>query len=116
MLWISGLKAKNILIGAGIVVLFLGGSIATDFPYLADYQKGRVENFFNKPTDDQARYGDTYNVDQAQISIGSGGWFGQGYGQGTQVQLRFLKIRHNDFIFSVLANEFGFLALRWCCF
>lgn len=108
MLWISGLKAKNILIGVGIVALFLGGSIATDFPYLADYQKGRVQNFFNKPTDDQARYGDTYNVDQAQISIGSGGWFGQGYGQGTQVQLRFLKIRHNDFIFSVLANEFGF--------
>ncbi len=56
-----------------------------------------------------ARYGDTYNVDQAKISIGSGGWFGNGFGQGSQVQLRFLKIRHNDFIFSVLAHEFGFV-------
>jgi len=77
------------------------------FPFLADYQRQRITNFINP--DPQARYGDTYNVDQALISIGAGGWFGQGYGQGTQVQLRFLKIRHNDFIFSVLANEFGFV-------
>lgn len=109
MVWISGLKAKQILIAGAILVAFIGVSYLTDFPYLADYQKGRIENFFNRPTDEEARYGDTYNVDQALISIGSGGWFGQGYGQGSQVQLRFLKIRHNDFIFSVLANEFGFV-------
>ena len=41
------------------------------------------------------------------ITIGSGGWFGQGYGEGTQVQLRFLKVRHTDFIFSAMAEEFG---------
>ena len=46
---------------------------------------------------------------QAKITIGSGGWFGQGYGQGTQVQLRFLKVRHTDFIFSAMAEEFGFV-------
>ena len=51
----------------------------------------------------------TYNIKQALISIGSGGWFGQGYGHGTQVQLRFLKVRHTDFIFSAIANEFGFV-------
>jgi rod shape determining protein RodA len=50
-----------------------------------------------------------YNVDQALISIGSGGWFGQGYGDGTQVQLRFLKVRHTDFIFSALSEEFGWI-------
>ena len=107
MLWISGMKAKNILIAVGFVVLFLLISYALDFPYLADYQKARIQTFIS-PAED-ARYGDTYNVDQALISIGSGGWFGKGYGQGSQVQLRFLKIRHNDFIFSVLAHEFGFV-------
>jgi len=43
------------------------------------------------------------------ITIGSGGWFGQGYGQGTQVQSRFLKVRHTDFIFAAMAEEFGFI-------
>ncbi len=48
-------------------------------------------------------------MDQALITIGTGGWFGQGYNQSSQVQLRFLKVRHTDFIFSVLASEFGFV-------
>jgi len=107
MLWISGWKTKNILIFAGVMIVLLGLFAALDFPFLADYQKARITNFINP--DENARYGDTYNVDQALISIGSGDWFGQGYGQGSQVQLRFLKIRHNDFIFSVLAHEFGFV-------
>jgi|AMWB02.1.fsa_nt_gi rod shape determining protein RodA len=107
MLWISGLEAKNILIAVGFALLFLLISYALDFPYLADYQKARITTFLQP--DAEARYGDTYNVDQALISIGSGGWLGKGYGQGSQVQLRFLKIRHNDFIFSVLAHEFGFV-------
>jgi rod shape determining protein RodA len=59
--------------------------------------------------DPRATYGDNYNVDQALITIGSGGLFGQGYGHGTQVQLRFLKVRHTDFIFSAMASEFGFV-------
>jgi rod shape determining protein RodA len=107
MVWISGLKSKYILIFLLFLIVFLGVSIATNFPYLADYQKGRIETFLRP--DPAARYGDTYNVDQAEISIGSGDWFGQGYGQGSQVQLRFLKIRVSDFIFSVLGNEFGFV-------
>ena len=49
------------------------------------------------------------NVEQALISIGSGGLLGQGYGSGTQVQLRFLKVRHTDFIFSSMSQEFGFI-------
>jgi rod shape determining protein RodA len=107
MLWISGLETKYILIMVGVAVLFLALSFAFDFPYLADYQKARITNFLQP--DETARHGETYNVEQALISIGAGGWFGNGYGQGSQVQLRFLKIRHNDFIFSVLANEFGFV-------
>lgn len=107
MLWISGLEIRYILIMVGVVVLFLAVSFLLDFPYLADYQKARITNFLQP--DEGARHGEIYNVEQALISIGSGGWFGNGYGQGSQVQLRFLKIRHNDFIFSVLANEFGFV-------
>ncbi len=49
----------------------------------------------------------TYNVQQALIAIGSGGLFGKGYGHGTQTQLRFLKVRHTDFIFSAISEEFG---------
>lgn len=103
LLWISGLPTKILLIfGAiGVIVVIAG------FPYLEEYQQERVFNFlFPDPT---ARHGDTYNVDQAMITIGSGGWFGMGYGHGTQVQLRFLKVRHTDFIFSAIAEEFGFV-------
>lgn len=107
MLWISGLETRYILIMIGFVVLFLAVSFLFNFPYLADYQKARITNFLQP--DETARHGEIYNVEQALISIGSGGWFGNGYGQGSQVQLRFLKIRHNDFIFSVLAHEFGFV-------
>ena len=64
-------------------------------------------NFFF--TDPDARFGEEYNVNQAIITIGSGGWLGQGYGQGSQVQLRFLKVRHSDFIYSSIAEEFGFV-------
>jgi rod shape determining protein RodA len=78
------------------------------FPFLAEYQQNRITNFLSPETDETARYGDRYNLDQAQISTGSGGLLGQGYGQGSQVQLRFLKVRWSDFIFSAMAEEFGF--------
>jgi rod shape determining protein RodA len=103
LLWICGLPIKFLII-MGIAGLVL---IAIAFPLLADYQQARVINFLFP--DPEASYGETYNVEQALISIGSGGWFGKGYGQGTQVQLRFLKVRHTDFIFSAMAEEFGFV-------
>jgi rod shape determining protein RodA len=103
LLWICGLPIKYLLI-MGVAGLVL---VAIAFPILADYQQARVINFLFP--DQEASYGETYNVEQALISIGSGGWFGQGYGQGTQVQLRFLKVRHTDFIFSAMAQEFGFV-------
>jgi rod shape determining protein RodA len=52
---------------------------------------------------------DRYNVDQAMISIGSGGWLGRGLFHGSQSQLHFLRVRHTDFIFSVIAEELGFV-------
>jgi rod shape determining protein RodA len=103
LLWICGLPLKYLL----ILVLVGLVLIAIAFPLLEDYQRARVMNFLFP--DPEARHGDTYNVEQALITIGSGGWFGQGYGQGTQVQLRYLKVRHTDFIFSAMAEEFGFV-------
>lgn len=103
LLWASGLKLKYLLIfgGAGLVLPFAA------FPFLADYQKQRILNFLI--SNPNATQGETYNINQALISIGSGGWLGKGYNQGTQVHLRFLKVRWSDFIFAASAEEFGFV-------
>lgn len=73
---------------------------------LHDYQRLRVLAFINPAADPQ---GTGYNVGQAMIAIGSGGWLGKGFASGTQSQLHFLRVRHTDFIFSVLAEELGFV-------
>lgn len=73
---------------------------------LHDYQRQRILLFLNPGSDPQ---GAGYNVGQALIAIGSGGWFGKGFAKGTQSQLHFLRVRHTDFIFSVLAEELGFV-------
>jgi rod shape determining protein RodA len=109
LLWAGGLRLKHLLVFAGSVPLILAITIPllVQYKVIQDYQLGRITSFlFPNP---EARYGDAYNVNQALISIGSGGWFGEGYGQGSQVQLRFLKIRHSDYIFSAMAHEFGFI-------
>jgi len=103
LLWICGLPLKYLAIMAVLGLVL----IAIAFPLMEDYQQARIVNFLFP--DPEARHGETYNVEQALITIGSGGWFGQGYGEGTQVQLRFLKVRHTDFIFSAMAEEFGFV-------
>ena len=103
LLWASGLKLKYLLTFGGIALI----APFAAFPLLADYQKQRIINFlFADPTSTQ---GETYNIQQALISIGSGGLFGKGYNQGTQVHLRFLKVRWSDFIFSATAEEFGLI-------
>ncbi len=75
---------------------------------LEDYQKERVETFLDPEQD--AR-GAGYQQIQARITVGSGGVWGKGFQQGTQGQLRFLPVAHNDFIFSVLAEEQGFVGV-----
>ncbi|MBN2547848.1 MAG: rod shape-determining protein RodA [Anaerolineales bacterium] len=105
MLWASGLRIKHLFmfVAGGVILPFAA------FPFLVDYQQRRVINFLFP--DPNASYGESYNIQQALISIGSGGLFGQGYGHGTQVQLRFLKVRWSDFIFSAMAQEFGFVGM-----
>ncbi len=116
LVWASGLDIKMLLIagGAGAVVLGIGVPLlllnydpAKTTGLIKPYQLSRIINFVFP--DPNASFGAIYNVQQALISIGDGGWFGQGYNSGTQVQLRFLKVRHSDFIFSALSEEFGFV-------
>ena len=103
MVWMNRVPLRQVgLLALAAVVL----AVLT-FPFLEPYQQARVINF--ALPDPAARTGATYNVLQALIAIGSGGLFGQGYGHGTQTQLRFLKVRHTDFIFSATAEEFGML-------
>jgi rod shape determining protein RodA len=72
---------------------------------LKDYQKQRVLTLFNPESD---RLGAGWNIIQSKTAIGSGGWEGLGWKQGSQAQLDFLPEGHTDFIIAVLAEEFGF--------
>ena len=92
------------IFGIVAVVALLAAPIAWQFA-LQDYQKERLSTFLNPEQD--AR-GAGYQQLQARITVGSGGPWGKGFQQGTQGQLRFLPVAHNDFIFSVLAEEWGF--------
>jgi rod shape determining protein RodA len=112
--WASGLELKHLALSIGIGVIGLVVSLPlllmsydpeNTEGLIKPYQVERIINFlFPDPT---ARHGAIYNVEQALVSIGHGGLIGQGYEGGSQVQLRFLKVRHSDFIFSALAEEFG---------
>jgi rod shape determining protein RodA len=92
------------LLGNYFQVDYLEGN---DFFFIKNYQMKRIITFLFPDPEEQ--FGETYNVNQALISIGSGGLIGKGYLHGTQVQLRFLKVRHTDFIFSAMSEEFGFV-------
>ncbi|MFN2382888.1 MAG: rod shape-determining protein RodA [Gemmatimonadota bacterium] len=75
---------------------------------LAGYQQRRLLVFLQPDRDPQ---GAGWNVIQSKVAIGSGGWLGKGYLEGTQKRLAFLPERHTDFIFSVLGEELGFLGV-----
>lgn len=103
MIWMNRIELKTLFwMGVSAIV-----GTAFAFPSLEQYQRDRVINFLFP--DPNASYGAIYNVQQALIAIGSGGLFGQGYGHGTQTQLRFMKVRHTDFIFSAISEEFGMI-------
>ncbi|SIP89685.1 cell elongation-specific peptidoglycan biosynthesis regulator RodA [Paracoccus thiocyanatus] len=81
-------------------------SRGTDWQLLHDYQFRRIDTFLDPGSDP---LGAGYNIAQAQIALGSGGWSGRGFMQGTQSRLNFLPEKHTDFIFTSLAEEFGFV-------
>ena len=112
LLWFNGIELRDIALFGSMAVLGIGSVVGLSvagvkIPFLQEYQQQRIVNFILP--DPNATFGATYNVQQALIAIGSGGLFGTGYGHGTQTQLRFLKVRHTDFIFSAISEEFGFV-------
>jgi len=88
----------------GIVTVF--ESRGTSWQLLRDYQFRRIDTFLDPSTDP---LGAGYHITQAKIALGSGGWTGRGFMQGTQSRLNFLPEKHTDFIFTTLAEEFGFI-------
>jgi rod shape determining protein RodA len=102
MIWLAGLPLSHFAVLAAVGILGVG----LLYPFLADYQKDRVTTFLNP---EEASEDDVFNIEQAEISIGSGGLWGKGYLQGTQSQLGFLRVQHTDFIFSMLTEEMGLM-------
>jgi rod shape determining protein RodA len=104
MIWAAGLRWQHLLLFA-VVALILAPII---WSQMLDYQRARITTFLDPGADRDL----SFTIDQARIAIGSGsagGLFGKGYAQGTQSQLRFLRVRHTDFIFAVIAEELGFV-------
>ena len=99
LIWAAGLRLKHIvMLGLATAILLPAG-----VSRLEPYQVSRITTFLNPESDPDS----FFNIRQALISIGSGGTFGRGYGVGPQNKGRFLRVRHTDFIFSVIAHEFG---------
>jgi rod shape determining protein RodA len=98
---VSGLPWRHIVIGFVIVAMLVGVSW---FTILKPYQQERIVGLFD-PTYDPL--GVNYSTIQSKIAVGSAGWLGKGYGQGTQVQLGFLPAASTDYIFSSFTEEWG---------
>ena len=96
---ISGLGIFTFLFS----IFYLRG---TEFQFLKDYQYRRIDTFLDPASDP---LGAGYHITQSKIALGSGGFSGRGFMQGTQSRLNFLPEKHTDFIFTTLAEEFGFI-------
>jgi rod shape determining protein RodA len=100
---IQGVKKKILIIA---LILGMVGSVGAYRFVLSSHQKSRIISFMNPDAD---RKGSGYHLVQSKIAVGSGGWLGKGYMRGQTHQLKFVPERHTDFIFTVLAEEWGFL-------
>ena len=94
-----------IALSSGVVVA-LFKSRGTDWQLLQDYQFLRIDTFLDPEKDP---LGAGYHITQSKIALGSGGWTGRGFMEGTQSRLNFLPEKHTDFIFTTIAEEFGFI-------
>lgn len=89
-------------------VAITGFILSVDYVYenvLEDHQKDRINVLFDKNVNQQA---EGYNLNQSMIAIGSGGWFGKGYLEGTQTKGGFVPEQHTDYIFTTVGEEWGF--------
>ena len=110
---ITALIGATVMLGAGVrwwkFALVLGVLVVAApllYHHLHDYQRARIITFMNPGSDP---LGAGYNIIQSKIALGSGGFTGQGYLHGTQNQLNFLPEKQTDFVFTIIAEEFGFL-------
>lgn len=110
---ITAVVGGVVFLGAGmrwwqmaLIVLVLGAGAPLAYNHLHDYQRARITTFINPESDP---LGAGYNIIQSKIALGSGGMWGQGYLKGTQGHLNFLPEKQTDFIFTMLAEEFGFV-------
>jgi rod shape determining protein RodA len=103
--FLAGLRLR--LLGVLALVAVMAAPIAWKFA-LKDYQRSRIQMFIDPEQDPR---GAGYQTIQARVTVGSGGLQGKGFRQGTQGQYKFLPVAHNDFIFSVLAEEQGFIGV-----
>jgi rod shape determining protein RodA len=102
--FLAGLRMRAVA-GLGATLLL---AAALTWPFLHDYQKTRIYTFLDPSLDPR---GAGYQKIQSQIAVGSGGFLGRGYLGGSQAQLGYLPARHTDFVFSVLAEETGFVGV-----
>ena len=102
VLWLAGLNVRYFV--------YSGLTLLVSFPFvisfLKPYQKLRILSFFNP---DRDPLGAGYQIIQSKIAVGSGGFSGKGYLQGTQSYLEFLPEKHTDFIFTLFSEEHGFI-------
>jgi rod shape determining protein RodA len=105
VLFVRGLPWRHLLFGALALILLVPTVV---WPNLKPYQRERVLIVLDPYRDP---LGQGFQVIQSTIAIGSGGFFGKGYGQGTQTQLGFVPFRHTDFVFAVWAEEWGFVGV-----
>ena len=103
IMFVAGLSWRVVAAGAAAAVAVVPPFVMFG---MHDYQRNRVLTFLNPEADPS---GTGYNIIQSKIALGSGGLLGKGYGLGSQSQLEFLPERHTDFIFSTVAEEFGFV-------
>jgi rod shape determining protein RodA len=101
-LLVSGLPLRRVL--ASLAIFLVAGALLWTFG-LKDYQKARIEGFL---TPNRDTLGINYNAAQSRIAIGSGGFWGNGFGQGSQTQLGFLPVPESDFAFAAFIEEWGF--------
>jgi rod shape determining protein RodA len=101
---LAGISVRLMLVFGGLGL----AALPVLWSFMHDYQKARVFTFLNPESDP---LGAGYNIIQSKIAIGSGGLFGKGWLMGTQARLEFLPERSTDFIFAVMAEEFGLLGL-----
>lgn len=109
IMWLAGVHwgyFATVIAGAASLVWAVFESRGTDWQLIKDYQFRRIDTFLDPSTDP---LGAGYHITQATIALGSGGWTGRGFMQGTQSRLNFLPEKHTDFIFTTLAEEFGFV-------